>query len=372
MSSSGFTVNGSRYEFTDSGASILSYPSGEPIATKMNDVERPLTSAPVQSHPMPNDPLASMSQKKIFIDCIWISREPPTNKLFLLCISRYFKPNATSSSMSYAQIAADCGFSERTSIRAAKEVRDRWLEIGVRKGFKTASGPQNMYSGRPPADLVDELRRRKAKGEPIDPDEDIVAAVQGMTPRHPLPEEEVTHCHPSPSRGDTVSGRGDTPVTHTLDKQEKKDSLGADATEGDAILPLDDPLPPDKPPKAHRLKADAKVAFELYAETAERWGLSIPHHLTDKLLASIAARLGEFGGLDGWRTMLAAVSASPYLRGEVKDWRADLHWLTRNSENFNKAISGAYAPSRRDSRGSSSDQPRKMTVDDLYKRGGGT
>lgn len=186
--------------------------------------------APPPTQTRPNDPLAGMTPKRIFIDCIWISKEPATNKLLLLCISRYFKPNATSSSLSYPQIAADCGFSERTGIRAAQDVRDRWLRIGIQQGHKTASGQKNLYIGIPPAELVEELRQRKMKGDVIEPDEAIVAAAEGMTPRHPLPEEGMTPCHPSDQRGDTVSERGDTDDTLILNKQEKKkDSLGADA-----------------------------------------------------------------------------------------------------------------------------------------------
>jgi hypothetical protein len=195
-------------------------------------------SPPAQA--MPNDPLAGMTPKRIFTDCIWISKEPATNKLLLLCISRYFKPNATSSSLSYPQIAQDCGFSERTGIRAAQDVRDRWLRIGIQQGHKTASGQKNLYVGTPPPDLVEELRHRKAKGEVVEPDEAIVAAAQGMTPCHPLPEEGMTPCHPLPEegmtpchpsgqRGDTVSERGDTDDTLILNKQEKKKESGADA-----------------------------------------------------------------------------------------------------------------------------------------------
>jgi hypothetical protein len=110
------------------------------------------------------DPLAGMTHKQIFVDCIWISDESSTTKLFLLCISKYFDKNRRGSSMSYAQVSADCSFSERTSIRAAKESRDRWLKIGVQKGFKTASGQQNIYHGIPPEKWVTELRRRKSNG----------------------------------------------------------------------------------------------------------------------------------------------------------------------------------------------------------------
>jgi hypothetical protein len=82
-----------------------------------------------------NDPLAGMTAKQIFFDCVWLSEERTSTKIMLLCIGRFFDDNARSSSMSYAQVARECGFDERTAKRIGKDIRERWLQISIGKGF---------------------------------------------------------------------------------------------------------------------------------------------------------------------------------------------------------------------------------------------
>ena len=48
----------------------------------------------------PNDPLAGMTPRQIFIDAVWVSDESATTKIFLLCIARFFDSDCRSSSMS--------------------------------------------------------------------------------------------------------------------------------------------------------------------------------------------------------------------------------------------------------------------------------
>jgi hypothetical protein len=63
-------------------------------------------------------------------------------------------------------------------------------------------------------------------------------------------------------------------------------------------------------------------------------------------MSEIAARLRE-AGIDGWKQMLAAVEASPFLCGENdRGFRADLDWLSK-PKNFHKVLSGKYADSKR-------------------------
>jgi hypothetical protein len=135
--------------------------------------------------PPPNDPLAGMTAKQIFVDCIWISDESAITKLVLLCISRFFNADAKASSMAYSQVEADCSLGERTvkgevaalesddtapearkrAIRkAAQAARERWLLIERGKGFKTGSGPQNLYHGIVPARWLNELRAGRSRG----------------------------------------------------------------------------------------------------------------------------------------------------------------------------------------------------------------
>jgi len=80
------------------------------------------------------DPLARLTPWQIYIDCIWISDEDTNTKIMLLCIARFMDKQLRSSSMSYSQIANDCGFSEPTAKRCAKKVRARWLAVEVSKG----------------------------------------------------------------------------------------------------------------------------------------------------------------------------------------------------------------------------------------------
>jgi hypothetical protein len=101
--------------------------------------------AVVQSQPLGarrpvNDPLAGMSPWQIFQRCIWISDEDANTKISLLCISRYMDKDLRASSMSYAQIARDCGFSEATAKRCAKAVANTWLKIGARVDTSPARG----------------------------------------------------------------------------------------------------------------------------------------------------------------------------------------------------------------------------------------
>ena len=70
----------------------------------------------------PNDPLAGLTPKQIFTDCIWLSDESPTTKLVLLCVSRFFKAETLTSSMSYSQIEAECSLSDRSCKRVVADV----------------------------------------------------------------------------------------------------------------------------------------------------------------------------------------------------------------------------------------------------------
>ena len=92
--------------------------------------------------PPKNDPLAGMTQKQVWHDCVWISSETAETKLVLLCVGRFFGPDGRSSSMSYAQIRSDCSLSERFVKYGAKRARDRWLKIEKGKGKLTPNGPQ--------------------------------------------------------------------------------------------------------------------------------------------------------------------------------------------------------------------------------------
>ena len=105
-----------------------------------------------------NDPLSRLTPKQQFFAAVWISDLSAPQKLFLICIWRYFDRDARSSSMSYQQIARDCSLDESTSKRIARKVAESWLEIGVGKGYPTKFGRTNLYHGVVPPDVLERLR----------------------------------------------------------------------------------------------------------------------------------------------------------------------------------------------------------------------
>jgi len=68
-------------------------------ARALNTQEGPRTSSAQTNH----DPLAALSARELFIECVWGSPESSVTKIMLLCIARFFDDNARSSSMSFAQ-----------------------------------------------------------------------------------------------------------------------------------------------------------------------------------------------------------------------------------------------------------------------------
>jgi hypothetical protein len=310
------------------------------------------------------DPLASLTPWQIYIDCIWISDEVTCTKIMLLCIARFMSKQLLGSSMSYSQIANDCGFSEPTAKRIGKKVRGvgtesrrRWLRVEVGKGrYVPGKGGENLYHGVIPQDLLVELRRRKDQG--------------GVSHRYPEPTHDVSERYPETdygvSNGDPEGERGITQIpagylgdTLTPHTPQREDSLsGVDAPSGhqchfDSHTTLDDiaraeegadakgPLQPNgtHASKSATARQEAKVAFDLFVEVAKRCGLSVPRKV-DPWLPNIIARLNEHG-LDGWKQALANLERSPFLRGEVTDWRADLDWFVK-PKNFAKVLSERY------------------------------
>lgn len=154
-----------------------------------------------------NDPLAGLSKKQIFIDCVWISKLPTTSKIFLLSIARYLDADARSSSMSYAQIAESCSLHESTAKRIAKAIVGIWLDIKIGEGFGTPKGPQNLYHGKCPPEEVERLREtRKRDGRPTTPEGSHYATSMGS--------QRTTPSALGVAEGDP---KGSHRATHTLD-----------------------------------------------------------------------------------------------------------------------------------------------------------
>ena len=282
----------------------------------------------------------------------------------LLCIGRFFDDNACSSSMSYAQVARECGLHEVTAKKTANAVKDRWLRIGVGKGFYVpGKGAQNLYHGICPPELVERLREERRKGRSVPRDAEVEKAAEaaagriksgvvsnctGVASDYPEPQSGVVSGYPEGDRGSPGLRPGLPQTTRTqIDSDEEKtDSLGAEAPGAvDTTLfsdeaPSEGAPPPSKGSPCKPSKADIDAALADYVETAKRCGLPVPRKPA-AYLDAIAVRLRE-GSLDEWREMLAIVERSPHLRGENdRVWKANLGWLAER-QNYAKVLDGIY------------------------------
>ena len=159
----------------------------------------------------PNDPLAGRTAKRIWHDCVWLSDEDTNVKILLLCVGRFMKPDLRSSTMSYAQIATACGFSNSTAKRAAKAAGDRWLRIEVGKGrYVPGKGRENLYHGIIPARWLAELRHRKLHGHTVSADHEIVTAADAIVAHLMRSAHQfgVSDSHPEVERGVTLTPPG--------------------------------------------------------------------------------------------------------------------------------------------------------------------
>ena len=83
-------------------------------------------------------------------------------------------------------------------------------------------------------------------------------------------------------------------------------------------------------------------AFEAWNALASAEGLPKAQFLTPERRRKIKTRLGECGGLDGWRDALAKIRGSPWCLGEnASGWRADLDFVLQR-KSFTKLMEGSY------------------------------
>lgn len=88
-----------------------------------------------------------------------------------------------------------------------------------------------------------------------------------------------------------------------------------------------------------------KDAISEYNSLAEQIGLATVQRLSATRKSKLLARLEECNGIEGWRTALAKVRASPFLRGEKTDFRADFDFLLQ-AKSFTKLMEGSYDENR--------------------------
>lgn len=99
------------------------------------------------------------------------------------------------------------------------------------------------------------------------------------------------------------------------------------------------PAPPAEPPPVDVIRA----AVDLWNEVAARNDLPTCRTMSEARRKSIRCRVADAGGLDGWRTAMAAVEASAFLLGQLPGarWRATLDFVLQPSS-FAKLLDGNY------------------------------
>ena len=252
-----------------------------------------------------NDPLAGMTAKQIWTDCVWLSEESTSVKIVLLCIGRFFDDEARSSSMSYGQIVSDCGLHESTAKKIVRAVGggdytdkpvSKWIWVAkeVGAGYKSFFGQQNLYHGKIPDDLVEQLRAvRKNGGSPHDPD--LAATVDGVAGKDPVRENGVAQEDPDGGTGSLEKTRGvaqEDPYSYKTPKKRKE--------------------------TAGRVFDPAASAVELYNSAARQYEWTECKHLTPERARRVQRRLDETGGLDAWKQALDVIPRDDFLMGRVR------------------------------------------------------
>lgn len=88
-------------------------------------------------------------------------------------------------------------------------------------------------------------------------------------------------------------------------------------------------------------------AVTIYNSVAEQSGWAKVQRVTDRRKSSLAARLKECGGIDGWQAAMERAGASRFLSGKLArshgfaDWRPNFDWFI-NASNFAKLMEGTY------------------------------
>ena len=107
---------------------------------------------------------------------------------------------------------------------------------------------------------------------------------------------------------------------------------------------------------------DVRRAFDAFNAAAAEVGWPTARSLDARRRKSLRARLGDCGGLDGWRDALARARASPFLAGaNDRGWRADLDFFLTASK-FTRLLEGGYDDKSPATTARS--QPRRPTAHD--------
>ncbi len=99
---------------------------------------------------------------------------------------------------------------------------------------------------------------------------------------------------------------------------------------------------PQAPPGVPPVGDDAAMAVRLWNDFAERIGHPRVQMLSKARRKSLAKRLAECGGIEGWRVALSKVEASAFLRGDNdRGWRADFDFMLQ-AKSFTRLMEGSY------------------------------
>lgn len=91
-------------------------------------------------------------------------------------------------------------------------------------------------------------------------------------------------------------------------------------------------------------KTDAVAMKDAWNVMASQAGLPLVDDrkpLSEKRRKKAVARLREVGGFEGWQVCLEKIQRSPFLTGQVKDFRATFDWILE-PDNLTKVMEGNY------------------------------
>lgn len=114
------------------------------------------------------------------------------------------------------------------------------------------------------------------------------------------------------------------------------------------------PLKGARGSKPERLQL-AKQCFDEWRDLATRTGLPVPkpdsfdsdyvRDITNRIHEHVSSKASDHERIELWREMLGIVERSPFLRGKVTDFIANLPWICKKA-NFKKVMGGTYGSAR--------------------------
>lgn len=163
-----------------------------------------------------------------------------------------------------------------------------------------------------PADVIEEVAILIAEKKMLDQQREKAAARQANKRKRDKGQESVTQCH--------VTSR-DVTTKNTLDKSFPQTPFKINPKK----------CPPIVPPFCDNFVG-------VWNEVAAPAGMTKAMPLNAQRKAKLKRRVSEFGE-DGMLAAVRKLAASPFHCGENdRNWKADIGWLLKSSENVTKAL----------------------------------